>query len=223
MPNQSKIIAFIATISILVGLSLFVSYRLFDEASMRDWLSQALPTGPFGALTLYTLLSLATALGLPRQIAAFSAGYGFGIWSGTLIATLAATTGCYLTYMISRHCFRGLIVEKYPKQLAMINEFFQHQLLTKAVIIRLLPAGSNFLTNVLAGVANLAKRPFILGSGIGFIPQMLIFALAGHGIRLGAEQHLMISLVLFVIALMLSYWLYRRSTFGKQLGYSQNR
>ena len=206
----------------LVGLSLFISYSLFDEESVRAWLSQALPTGPLGATALYMALSLATALGLPRQIAAFSAGYGFGIWSGALIATLAATTGCYLTYMIARHCFRGLIVEKYPKQLAMINEFFQYQLLTKAIIIRLLPAGSNFLTNVLAGVANLAKRPFILGSGIGFIPQMLIFALAGHGVRLGAEQQLMISLGLFVIALILGYWVYRRSAFGNKLNFSRN-
>jgi len=207
----------------LVGFSLFISYSLFDETSARAWLSQVLPKGLLGATALYLALSLATALGLPRQIAAFSAGFSFGIWSGALLATLAATTGCYLTYMISKHCFRRIIVKRFPKQLATLHEFFQHQLLTKAIIIRLLPAGSNFLTNVLAGVANLAKGPFIMGSGIGFIPQMLIFSLAGNGIRLGAEQHLMISLGLFIVALMLSYWIYRRSALSKQLNYSQNQ
>jgi len=68
-----------------------------------------------------------------------------------------------------------LVQRHYPQPLAKVSLFFSHDTFLKALIIRLLPAGSNFLTNVLAGTARSPFKPYVLGTAIGFLPQMTIF------------------------------------------------
>ena len=51
---------------------------------------------------------------------------------------------------------------------------------------------------------------YVSGSFVGFIPQMAIFSLAGSGIRLGAQNELIASAILFVIALILTGYLIKK-------------
>jgi len=159
---------------------------------------------------LFAFLSLATSIGLPRQIAALVAGINLGAFIGLIIATLAATLGCLITFSVARHCFRASITRKYPKKLAKLSEFLGEQTFLKAIIFRILPLGSNFLTNIIAGVSKVSMPAYVGGSFVGFIPQMTIFSLAGSGIRLGAKNELVASAVLFVIALLLTGYLVKK-------------
>ena len=200
----------ITIISLLIGASLLFSFSTINESELQQKLTELIPFTVFGAVKLYLLLSIATALGLPRQIAAFCAGFSFNLIFGFVIALAATVTGCIITYFVAKFGLHNVIAQKHPKQLTKVQLFFEKDLFTKAIIIRLIPAGSNFLTNLLAGSANLPARPYFLGSMLGYIPQMLVFTLAGYGIKLGTTSHLIISAVLFVTALMLGIRLYRR-------------
>ena len=55
------------------------------------------------------------------------------------------------------------------------------------LLIRLLPVGNNFATSLAAGVSRVPARPFLLGSLLGYMPQTMVFALAGSGVEMGAE------------------------------------
>ncbi len=162
------------------------------------------------ALLLFAFLSIATSIGLPRQIAALVAGINLGALLGMIIATLAATLGCLITFSVSRYLFSAKIARKYPKHLTKLSTFLGEQTFLKAIVIRILPLGSNFLTNIIAGVSRVSMPAYVSGSFIGYIPQMMIFSLAGSGIRLGAQNELIASAALFVLALLISAFLVQK-------------
>ena len=86
------------------------------------------------------------------------------------------------------------------------------------VLIRLLPVGNNFATNLAAGVSRVPALPFFLGSLLGYIPQTLVFALAGSGVDVGAAWRIGIAVALFVLSGAIGAWLYRKYRHGKTLG-----
>jgi uncharacterized membrane protein YdjX (TVP38/TMEM64 family) len=164
----------------------------------------------FNTLLLFLFLSLATSIGLPRQIAALVAGINLGAFIGMMLATLATTLGCLITFSVARYLLSAKITQKYPVQLTKLSEFLGERTFLKAIVIRILPLGSNFITNIIAGVSKVSIFAYVGGSFVGFIPQMVIFSLAGSGIRLGAQNELIASLALFVIALLLTTYLVKK-------------
>jgi uncharacterized membrane protein YdjX (TVP38/TMEM64 family) len=212
MLNQQTKVLLILTSFIGVALffGVFFSLDVLKNANLQPLLDQYIPQGYLGYVAALTLLAILTSIGLPRQVAAFSCGYIFGITYGTLIATLAATIGCMLTLFIAKTFFRQKVLNAYPEKLNRISTFFATHTFSKALIIRLLPAGSNFLTNVLAGTANIKFIPYVSGTCVGFIPQMLIFSLLGAGVKVGGQQQIILSLCLLIVALTFGYWLYRK-------------
>lgn len=162
------------------------------------------------AFTLLTFLAIATSCALPRQIAALVAGINLGALLGAFVATLAAAIGCCITFSVARYLFSDKIKAKYPDKLAKLSAFLGEDTFLKTIVIRLLPLGSNFLTNIVAGVSNVSMKSYVSASFIGFIPQMAIFALAGSGIRLGAKNEMYASAGLFIIALAITAYLYKK-------------
>ncbi len=76
--------------------------------------------------------------------------------------------------------------------------------------LRLLPVGSNLLLNLVAGVSAVAMSPFLLASAVGYVPQTLVFALLGGGVRVDRGAQMVLAGALFVLASALGLWLMRR-------------
>lgn len=215
-----KLTSLLIVVLLMIGLFQWLSPSLTENNfSLSDWIitlvnklnwQQEGSSQLLNTLFLFTFLSLATSIGLPRQIAALVAGINLGALFGVIIATLAATLGCLITFSVSRYLFSDKITRKYPQQLAKLSAFLGEQTFLKAIVIRILPLGSNFITNIIAGVSKVSMRAYVSGSFVGFIPQMVIFALAGSGIRLGAQNELMASGILFVVALLISAYLLKK-------------
>jgi len=206
-----KLVTLATILSLLLAITLATVLLGSYGASIQHFLATLLPNTLLGALTFILLLTPAMAIGLPRQVAALSAGFLFGASYGMLLATVSAILGCILTLVFARKFFANLVQRHYPQPLAKVSHFFSHDTFLKALIIRLLPAGSNFLTNVLAGTARSPFRPYVLGTAIGFLPQMTIFSLMGAGLKVDGQQQLILSAILFIIALILSHYLYRKT------------
>lgn len=215
-----KYASFLILILVITGLFQYLpSLSSTSTFNLSDWTislvenlnwQQEDSSPTINLLLLFIFLSLATSIGLPRQIAALVAGINLGAWAGMVVATLAATLGCLITFTASRYLFSEIVTKKYPKQLSTLSTFLGEQTFLKAIVIRILPLGSNFITNIIAGVSKVSMRAYVSGSFVGFIPQMVIFSLAGSGIRLGAQNELIASGVLFIIALLISAYLIRK-------------
>jgi uncharacterized membrane protein YdjX (TVP38/TMEM64 family) len=170
-----------------------------------------------GDLIFFSVGALLTAVGLPRQLVAFLGGYGFGFIWGTAMSTTAATTGCVLAFFYARLMGRDLVKHRFQDRIKHVDDFLRDNPFTMTLLIRFLPLGSNLLTNLAAGVSSVRPLPFIAGSALGYVPQMLIFALAGSGVALDPAFRITVSAVLFVVSGVIGIHLYRKYRHGKTL------
>lgn len=184
--------------------------KAWIDANIRD-------QGMTGEILFVAACGLFTAIGLPRQIVSFLAGYAFGLATGTALAVAATTVGCALAFFYARLMGRELVGARFPGKIKRIDAFLHDNPFTMTLLIRLLPAGSNLITNLAAGVSSVGAIPFIVGSALGYIPQSLIFALGGSGISLDPEIRISLSIVLFIVMGALGVYLYRRYRHGKSL------
>lgn len=167
--------------------------------------------------------ALAVAIGVPRQVICFLGGYAFGFTIGTALASVASLLGCIAAFFYARLIARELVESKFSARIKRVDDFLRDNPLTMALLIRLLPVGSNLLTNLVAGVSSVKPVPFFIGSALGYLPQTAIFVLLGSGINLDPEIRISASVALFVASGVLGAWIYKRYKHEKTLDESLDR
>jgi uncharacterized membrane protein YdjX (TVP38/TMEM64 family) len=78
------------------------------------------------------------------------------------------------------------------------------------LVIRSLPVGNNAVTSLMGGLSAIPFPPFLAGSFLGYIPQHLVFAILGSGLRVDPFWRVAISAVLYLCSTAFGYLLYRR-------------
>jgi uncharacterized membrane protein YdjX (TVP38/TMEM64 family) len=121
-------------------------------------------------------------------------------------------------FFYARVIGRPLVSARLGARVRRLDDFLAANPFSMTLVIRLLPVGNNFATSLAAGVSRVPARPFLLGSLLGYIPQTMVFALAGSGIEMGARYRLALAALLFVVAGSIGIWLYRRYRHGRTLG-----
>lgn len=173
--------------------------------------------GVNGALLFLLMGGVFTAIGLPRQIIAFLGGYAFSVGLGTLLGALAALLGCVLSFAYARFFGKGLLRARLGERAERFDRFIHDHPFSMTVLIRLLPVGSNLLTNLAAGISSIRPAYFFSGTLLGYLPQTLVFALVGSGVHIAPAFKLALAVGLFLISGILGVWLYRRFRHGRSL------
>ena len=175
-------------------------------------------------MLLFVLASvLLGSIGLSRQVIAFLGGYAFGFSNGFMLSMLAVVGACLTTYTLSRGVLRRFLSGRLPARVGRIDRFLHENTFSMSMLLRLLPLGSNWLINIAAGVSSVRTVPFLLGSALGYIPQMIIFALVGSGTRVSQFWQVAIAMALFVVAAVIGMALYRSVARGRQLNAALDR
>jgi len=154
---------------------------------------------------------LATAIGLPRQFFAFVSGFAFGVLPGVGLSLVMAILGCAIAFFVARKVLRQWLLSRYPSFINTVDALTEHDAFWKVVMLRFQPLGTNLMTNLAAGVSHMPAQRFLTASVIGYIPQMLVFALIGSGVRIGSKSQLMVSVILLTVSFGLGLWLLSRS------------
>ncbi len=197
-------------ISVLLGLMLAVQAGWFEHLTDSNWVANFIHRqGPAGVALLFAVGALFTAVGGPRQIIAFVFGFALGGAVGALFSTFAALAGCLFSFYCARLTVREFLQKRFGSRLQRFERLIIHRTWLKVLMIRLLPVGSNLLTNLFAGATRVPASGFLIGSFIGYLPQMLIFAYAGAGLGLSDQYQLGISLVLLLLSSAIGTYLYR--------------
>lgn len=157
-----------------------------------------------GAAGLFAGGALLTAVALPRQAVAFAGGYIFGAWRGAGLALAAQLLGCTLDYWwaraVARDWARDWAIRKLRGRLARVDRLMVARPFAATLALRLLPIGSNVLVNLLAGVSGLRAIPFLTASLLGYLPQTVIFALAGSGVHVARTTQIALAVGLFAVS-----------------------
>ena len=173
----------------------------------RQALDAPAQLGPAGFVAV---AAIACALGVPRQVAAYAAGLGFGLWFGGALALVAQIIGCAADFIWARAVARDWATRRMRGRLARLDAALALHPFSATFTLRLLPIGSNVVLNLLAGVSGVAMVPFLLASLLGYVPQTAIFVLLGSGVSVGHGTQIAVAVALFVVASGVGLWLLRR-------------
>lgn len=200
----------------LIGLGLVFKNAGLGHVFEREWIdANVRGHGYQGYIVFLGAGAVITAIGLPRQIVAFFGGYVFGMLAGTLLGAVAALGGCVMAFCYARLFGRSLVMRMFPEKLRRFDSFIRGDAFAMTLLIRLLPVGSNLITNLVAGVSSIPVVGFLAGSFVGYLPQALIFALAGSGLTVDSRWRIGSSIVLFIVAGLMALPLYRRMRHGR--------
>lgn len=205
-------------IAILVAAGYGIKTLGIADGFDQDWIDAEIKGhGPWGYLIFVAIGVLLTGVGFPRQVVSFMAGYAFGVAQGTLVAVLATSIGCVIAFYYSRFLGQTVVVARWPKAVKKVDDFLGTEPFLMTLLIRLLPVGSNVVINLAAGVTNVRALSFVGGSALGYIPQTLVFALVGKGVKVDTESRIAVSVLLFVISGLLGAYLYRKVRRARRL------
>ncbi|HTJ90674.1 MAG TPA: VTT domain-containing protein [Acidocella sp.] len=184
---------------------------LLGAGSAQNALTTMLAEGGMRGPAMFLLLAtFLTAIGLPRQIPAFVAGYAFGPWYGTAIALVSQVLACSLDFIWARAIGQDFVRRRFGKLFAKVDTTLCARPFIATLTLRLLPVGSNILLNLAAGLSSVRAFPFLLASTIGFLPQTLIFALFGQGSAPSHAHMLLLGGAMFAASACLGLVLLRR-------------
>ncbi|CAA7624433.1 TVP38/TMEM64 family protein [Magnetospirillum sp. UT-4] len=201
---------------IVLILTLAAIGLLFEGMGLKHlleegWIDQHVRGQGVTGEALFVLVgALFTAVGLPRQVVSFLAGYAFGFVTGALLALLATVIGAVGVFHYARFMGRSFLARKFPDRVRKLDSFLAGNTLGMALVLRLAPFTHNLTTNLVAGVSGVRPLPFFAGSAIGYLPQTVVFALLGGGIELKPVVTTGLSVALFVASTVLGLWLWRR-------------
>ena len=209
---------------LLVMVILVLITWLLKDVLDQGWVNtQIRDKGAAGVLLFVLVCCLLGSVGLSRQVIAFLGGYAFGFSQGVMLSMVAVVAACITTFYVSRILLRAYLENRFSARIQQVDAFLHENTFTMALLVRLLPLGSNWMINIAAGVSSVRKYPFFLGSALGYIPQMLIFSLLGSGTRVDQFWQVAIAMALFVLAASLGVVLYRKVARGKTLGQEIDR
>ena len=184
------------------------------DASIRD-------EGLWGELAFVLVGAAITAAGVPRQTVAFLGGYAFGAVLGGALALVAQLLGCAASYgwarLLGREWAERRMAGRFGHRLRPLRDALTANPFGATLALRLLPVGNNLALNLLAGMAGLRAVPFLLGSALGYLPQTVVFALLGKGIRVEGAWQLGLAAVLLLVSTGIGLWLLRRHQAARAL------
>ena len=196
--------------------------RGIGVAPGTEWVDEwVLGQGLLGDLVFVAMGAAVTAAGAPRQGVAFLAGYAFGAVEGTLLSLVAQVAGCALSYGWARAVGRGWaarrLAGRFGHRLRPLRDVLAGSPCNATLALRLLPIGNNLALNLLAGMAAISAWPFLAASAIGYLPQTVVFALLGKGVRVDGAWQLALAVALFVVSAALGFALLRRHRAGQAM------
>jgi len=185
---------------------------LVGNGAAQTELTTTLAQGGLRGQSLFLLLAtLLTAIGLPRQIPAFAAGYAFGPVYGSAIALVAQVLACSLDFIWARAIGQSFVRRRFGARLERIDRTLSAHPFITTLTLRLMPIGNNLLLNLLAGLTSVRLLPFLAGSAIGFIPQTVVFALFGKGSAPSHAHLLILGIATFTASALLGILIFRRA------------
>jgi uncharacterized membrane protein YdjX (TVP38/TMEM64 family) len=156
-------------------------------AALYAWLAPAAALAPtwierplhLAALLVVGAFLLGTALLVPRNLLVLATVLVVGPVAGALLATMAIVAASLLAFLAGRAGGRELVRRVAGRSPLGIGRKLAGRGLTSIVLVRLVPVGPATVVDLACGAARLPLGAFVLGTALGSLPGIAIFALFG--------------------------------------------
>jgi uncharacterized membrane protein YdjX (TVP38/TMEM64 family) len=169
-------------------IALFIALRVLPVAQwlteFNRWIAHL---GIWGTLLFIVVYILATVLFFPASVLTIGAGFVFGVFLGTVIVSIAATTGAALAFLIARYFARDKMEQKVgsDQRFRQIDRAIGEQGPKLVFLLRLSPLIPFNLSNYFYGLTAVKFRPYVLASWIGMLPGTLLYVYLGAAGKAG--------------------------------------
>ncbi len=182
MPKKNQMLLALAILLCLAIYFDMQSLVTLDElkgsiTKFRQWRTESPVLVIGGFILLY--VSVAT-LSLPGSgLLTLTSGALFGLVEGVGIAVIASSIGALFAFLISRYLLREFVKNRFPEQLATINQGIKKEGAVYLFSLRLIPIFPYFIVNILMSVTALRAWTFYWVSALGMIPVTAAYVNAG--------------------------------------------
>ncbi|MBD1576540.1 MULTISPECIES: TVP38/TMEM64 family protein [Vibrio] len=202
-----KLAALIVIILLLISqLNNPVIAHIADKNWLVDYIGQ---NGIKGDVILLVTSIFFLAISGPKQVIALVFGYLYHIYLGTLLTIAVCVVAASINYTVAHFLLANILFKRFPNRMRKFNAFASRAPFTKILLLRLFPIGNNVVTNVLSGSVRVPLVPFFCASILGYLPQTIIFVLAGAGIKSPDSNLIYVSVGLGVVSTILTSLIYR--------------
>ncbi|MDF2568909.1 MAG: associated Golgi protein [Sporomusa sp.] len=167
----------------------------------------------FGAasvlITIILFVVMTFTIVFPFMILSGAAGIVFGLYWGIIISWTGEVIGAVAMFVFARYFFRHAIevwIKKSP-YLKQVDDYSAANGFKALLIARLLPLAPSGIITAVAAISRITFKDFILATGIGKLPPVVIKVLLGHDLVFAGENMTrLIIVVALVVAIYGAMW-----------------
>jgi uncharacterized membrane protein YdjX (TVP38/TMEM64 family) len=160
----------------LLSLETIVAYRDRLQSFVGDY-------GPFAVLAYAGVYVATVALSVPGAVfLTVLGGFLFGWFFGGAIASVSATLGAVLVFLIARTSIGDALVRKAGPRLQKLADGFREDAFSYLLFLRFLPIMPFWMTNLAPALFGVRLETFATATMIGILPATFTFATAGAGL-----------------------------------------
>lgn len=215
--NLFKAIMLAALLIAVLAVVHFSQLGEYLKVSNIDLLQQKLSA--FGGLAPLIFLvggALVITLGVPRAVVSILGGLVFGLLGGIMLALVAVLLGSSIIFLLTKWLGRPLFKQKVGGYLKAIENHTKTDGFLMVIILRQLPLTS-LLINMLIGLTSVSMGIFILGSIVGLLPEIIIFALFGSSLKESFILRVSIASTLWIVLILAVRLFFQRSPLAQSI------
>ncbi len=177
----SLLVMLLVLVGIFFNLGLDEYLTLEYIKSQQVYITGLVQNSPLQTAGFFVAIYIAvTALSLPgAAIMTLVAGAMFGLVWGTLLVSVASTTGATLAMLVSRYLLRSAVSNRFGSQLEKINQGIDKEGAFYLFTLRLIPVVPFFVINLVMGLTRISIPVFFLVSQAGMLAGTLVYVNAG--------------------------------------------
>lgn len=147
-----------------------------DVATVQTWVDGTGWVAPVVFVLLYAAL---TVVLVPASVLTLAAGALFGGVLGASVTVVGATTGAIIAFGLARLGGRRAVERLAAGRFAQVDDWLGERGLAAVITLRLVPLVPFSAANYAAGLTAIRGRDFTVGTAIGIVPGVLVYATLG--------------------------------------------
>lgn len=161
-------------------------------AVVQHWVAALGMLGPVVFVLCYAAAAMAF---FPVSVLSGIAGVLFGPLVAIPVVWLGCMLGAVGAFELGRGMSRSAVEQLAGARLSRVNRYLDRRGVTSLALLRLLPVGPFAMLNYLVAVTTLRRPAFLLGTGIGIVPGVIVYSALGGTVSNPASPAFLLSLV----------------------------
>ncbi len=191
---------------LVVGLLVFLfvyfdlrgKFKAYFKTSIQPWIDRHPVTGPVTYVGIYILAVVAF---LPGSALTIPGGMLFGPLLGTILVSLASTSGAALAFLVARYVGKSWVEEKAGDKVDKLQEGLKEHGWKFVAFTRLVPIFPFNLLNYMFGLTRISFWTYVGVSWVAMLPGTFAYVYSGYALKVATASGKGVKKTLIIISI----------------------